>query len=88
MVSLDLLHLLVGNVRVIFHQLLLMSLEKVIAATMSLSMSMFGAVDISTLAWSLHQSYFPLAFPTLVCIALYNTPSIFVNCLSHFNLLT
>lgn len=73
---------------VLFDQFLLLGAEVVERALVRLSMSVFGAVDVATLAGNLDETHFLAAVPALVRIGLYKlillVYSIFVKSLPQF----
>ena len=73
---------------VLLDQFLLLGAEVVERALVRLSMSVFGAVDVATLAGNLDQTHFLAAVPALVRIGLYKlillVYSIFVKSLPQF----
>jgi hypothetical protein len=73
---------------VLLDQFLLLGAKVVERALVRLSMSVFGAVDVATLAGNLDQTHFLAAVPALVRIGLYKlillVYSIFVKSLPQF----
>ena len=65
-----LLHLLVQNLRVILRKLGLLLCMVIEGTVMGFRMTMLWAIDVATLAWSLHKANLAVAFPALVGIGL------------------